>query len=277
VSIVPLILCLISNDPELVREAETAGIERLLIDLESMGKAERQKGEGLYLSPHRAGDIAAVRRVLTVAKLMVRTNPLHDGSVTEIGRAIDDGADILMLPMAETVPQAATFVELVRGRAQISMLVETAVGLRTIPALTLVPGVHEIHIGLNDLRLSMSLRSLFEPLCQRLLDEPARIVRRAGLRFGFGGVTAPCTPGLPVPAEQIIGEHIRLGSSVAWLGRSFRGRFETWPRESLAARAAALGEAVTAIRVCAASWARCSEAILLENLDEIRARVRDAA
>jgi hypothetical protein len=273
VSIVTLILCLISNDPELVREAQTAGIERMLIDLESLGKAERQKGEGLYLSPHRPSDVASIRRVLDLATLMVRTNPLHDGSATEIERAVDDGADILMLPMAENVLQVATFVELVKGRAKTSMLVETAAGLRSIRALVQVPGVHEIHVGLNDLRLSLHLNSLFEPLCQRLLDEPARIVRQAGLRFGFGGVTTPDTANLPVPAEQIIGEHARLGSSVAWLGRSFRGRFETWPKELLSGRGAALNQAVASIRACATFWANCSEAVLLENHALIRARV----
>jgi hypothetical protein len=41
-----MIFSLITNDPRLAGEAEAAGIQRIMIDLETHGKAQRQAGQG---------------------------------------------------------------------------------------------------------------------------------------------------------------------------------------------------------------------------------------
>ena len=48
-----MILSLITDDVDLAAEAERAGIDRIMIDLEREGKAQRQAGRNLFQSSHR--------------------------------------------------------------------------------------------------------------------------------------------------------------------------------------------------------------------------------
>jgi HpcH/HpaI aldolase/citrate lyase family protein len=261
---VTLELCLITNDPDLAGRADAAGIERVLIDLERLGKAARQAGHGLFLSTHELEDVHAVRRAVAHARVMVRTNPLHSGSEREIDDAVNAGADVLMLPMATGEDEVAAFVELVGGAAEVSVLVETRGAVEALPAIVRVGGVSEIHVGLNDLRLSLGLTSLFDALADGTVDRIAAIAAGAGVRFGFGGVTSPRRSGLPVAPELVIGEHVRLGSRLAWLERSFRDGFGD----------DRLQDDVDAIRNCANSWTRAGAHALAENR---RAFVREVS
>ena len=88
-----------------------AGINRIGLDLERIGKAERQKHLNTWISDHVESEVPALRRALREAQLFVRTNPVHAGLREEIDRLIEAGADVLMLPMFETVREAATFIE----------------------------------------------------------------------------------------------------------------------------------------------------------------------
>ncbi len=74
-------------------------------------------------------------------------------------------------------------------------------------------------MGLNDLHLSLGLRFMFEPLAQGLVDQVAGAARARGLRFGFGGI-ARLDEGL-LPGRQVLGEHLRVGSSAVILSRTF--------------------------------------------------------
>jgi hypothetical protein len=257
-------LCLITNDPGLAAQADAAGIERVLIDLERLGKAARQAGHGLFLSTHELEDVHEVRHVVARARVMVRTNPLHAGSGREVDDAVRAGADVLMLPMASGAAEVASFVELVGGAAEVSVLVETRGAVDALPAIVGIDGVSEIHVGLNDLRLSLGLSSLFDALADGTVDRIAAIAAAAGVRFGFGGVTSPRRTGLPVAPELVIGEHVRLGSRLAWLGRSFRDGVED----------GRLGDDVAAIRDCADEWIRGGANALAENR---RAFLREVA
>ena len=245
---VPLELCLVTANADLAARAENAGIERVLVDLETIGKAERQAGQSLFHSTHTLDDVCRLRSVLRDAKLMVRTNPLHEGSSEEVRAVLNAGADIVMLAMARSADNAVRFVDLIEGRAAVSILVENSEALDDLPAIVRVAGVSEIHVGLNDLRLSLGFSLLFEPLLEGYVDQAAEVVHDAGLRFGFGGVASPRTVNLPVRAERIIGEHVRLGAGLAWLGRSFRERVEGDTTGHT------MREDVEAIRACARDW-----------------------
>ena len=63
----------------LAAEAERAGIDRIMIDLEREGKAERQAGRNLFQSSHRLESVARVKAALERAALVVRINPLVRG------------------------------------------------------------------------------------------------------------------------------------------------------------------------------------------------------
>lgn len=212
-------LMMIVNQPDIARYVAQCGVDRIFVDLEYLGKQERQGHLDTWLSRHVPSDISRVREAIGDTTLLVRLNPWHDGSTGEIDDAIARGADLLMLPMFHQVAEVEAFCAAVGGRVPVIPLVETAAALDALPRVASVPGVAEIFIGLNDLHLSLGMRFMFEPLTSGLLDHAAAQLRQLDVPFGFGGL-ARVGEGL-LPAERIIGEHVRLGSTAAILSRTF--------------------------------------------------------
>jgi hypothetical protein len=211
---------LISNDPILASRAEKAGIGRIFVDLERLGKKERQGHLDTHITNHTIDDVAKVKSRLDQAELLVRLNPLNEATPREVEEAIVQGADILMLPMYRTDTEVMEFVKMVDGRAKVIPLLETSAAVQSIRNVVQVPGVSEIYIGLNDLHLDLGLRFMFEPLANGLVDDLAGIIKKAGLPFGFGGI-ARVGEGI-IPGEMVLGEHLRLGSSSVILSRTFQ-------------------------------------------------------
>ncbi|MEI8159389.1 MAG: aldolase, partial [Burkholderiales bacterium] len=183
----------ITNDPEVARRCDAIGGIRLFVDLERIGKAERQVGRNTYISNHQMGDVGRVKATLTRSRLMVRVNPLHDGTQAEVdaifaqglgqgpGRAAGEASDLLMLPMFISPQCLRRFSDIVAGRCPIVALLETADALATIEDWINTPGLTEVYIGLNDLHISLGLRFMFEPLALGMVDRVASITKRQGL------------------------------------------------------------------------------------------------
>jgi hypothetical protein len=224
-----LLLWLISGDCALARIAPKVGIERILVDLERLGKAERQKGKQLFLSDYGWDDIAALRPVLPKACLFVRLDPLHDGSRAQVEQAIALDVDGIMLPYFHDADTVLRFAELVAGRAPVVPLVETLGAVRSLPVLLRSGVIEEFHVGLNDLALDMGLNSLQQLWGHPILDEVAAAAADAGIPFGIGGATDPRLSGLPIDPVFVIAEQRRLQSTRALLGRSFRLAFGEQP------------------------------------------------
>ena len=210
---------MITNDPELAGWAEAAGIDRIFVDLEKLGKQERQGHLDTHMSDHTIDDVARVKSALDQAELLVRLNPLNPNTQREVEAAITHGADILMLPMYRTGEEVNEFVKMVDGRAKVIPLLETLGAFQSIRDVVKIKGVSEVYIGLNDLYLDMGLQFIFEPLANGLVDELAAIIKKAGLPFGFGGI-ARTGEGI-IPGKLVLGEHLRLGSSSVILSRTF--------------------------------------------------------
>ncbi len=219
-------LMYITNQPEIARIAEQCSVDRIFVDLETLGKEERQHGMNTVKSQHTLEDVSAVRAAIQKAELLVRVNPLHPHSAQEIDEVIRRGADVVMLPMFRTAEDARTFVALVGGRAKAMLLLENKEAQAAIDEILAVPGIDEIHIGLNDLHLSHGMDFLFEPLALGMVDELAAKIKAAGIPFGFGGI-ARLDEGM-LPARFIIAEHHRLGSQMVILSRSF---YDAWLKQ----------------------------------------------
>ena len=219
----------ITNDLWRARTAEKAGVDRIMVDLEILGKVERQGHLNTVISRHSLADVESLRAALTTSALMVRVNPIHASSDGEISAIIAAGAEIVMLPMFTYPKEVADFVDMVRGRAKTCLLFETGAALANIHEVLQVDGIDEAHIGLNDLHLSLGLKCMFEPLTDGLVDYMAAIFRERGLRFGIGGV-ARLGKG-SIPADLILSEHVRLGSSRVILSRDYCKIFDDSPRE----------------------------------------------
>ncbi|KUO75975.1 MAG: aldolase [Clostridia bacterium BRH_c25] len=213
-------LMFITNDINIASEAEIAGVDRIFIDLEKNGKLERQGHLDTHIAEHYISDVKKIKNVLKKADLIVRINPLFQGTKEEVEKCIEYGADIIMLPMFKTKEEVARFIEYVNGRARVSLLLETAQAFIRVNQIVEIEGINEIHIGLNDLHLSLGLDFMFELLSEGIIDYLANIVKGKGIKFGFGGI-ARIGEGV-IPAELVIGEHYRLGSEVAILSRTFR-------------------------------------------------------
>lgn len=124
-----------------------------------------------------------------------------------------------MLPMWRTAEDLRQLVQMVGGRAKVMPLLETDAAAEHLADALRVPGVDQMHIGLNDLHLCYHRKFLFQLLTDGTVDKLCTQLRAVGLPFGFGGVGRPGSGALP--AEYIIGEHYRLGSQYVILSRSF--------------------------------------------------------
>lgn len=218
-------LFFITNSVQLAQFAVEQGADRIFVDLEVLGKNERQGHLDTLISSHSVADVAAVRKVVPPGRLMVRINPINEGTVDEVEEVIGAGADIIMLPMFRTPREVELFVAAVNGRARTMLLVETVGAMESLRECVAVRGVDEVHIGLNDLHLELRKRFMFELLADGTVDRMAQVLNDALVPFGIGGV-ARVGEGL-LPAELILAEHARLGSTAAILSRTFHRRAET--------------------------------------------------
>lgn len=208
----------ITNNPQVALIGEQCGVDRLWVDMEWMGKEERQPGDTVK-SHHTLEDISTLRKVLTESQLMTRVNPIHDGSKEEIRESIDRGAEVVMLPMWKTADEAKRFVDYVDGRATVSLLLETKEAWGILNEVVTIPGIDEIYIGLNDLHLSLHKTFMFEMLADGTVDEICDVLRTNNIRYGFGGIGR--IGGGMLPADHILAEHVRLGSQMVILSRTF--------------------------------------------------------
>lgn len=214
-----LVLMYITNDERVASIADKYGIDRVWIDLETLGKDLRQKNFDSVKSHHSINDIRKIKPLLTNSELLVRVNPWHDTSQAEIDAVIEAGADIIMLPMWEDKETVEQFLSAVGGRVRTILLLETRGAENCLDEVLKLSGIDEIHIGLNDLHIQYGLKFMFELLANGTVEKICKKMSEAGIPYGFGGI-ARLGYG-DVPAELVISEHYRLGSTRAILSRAF--------------------------------------------------------
>lgn len=223
--IMSLKLMYITNNQDVALIAETNGVDRIFIDLEYIGKDIRQGGMDTVQSEHTLDDVKKIATVLTTAELLVRVNPIHDkteqycSSKEEIDTAIENGAQIIMLPYFKTVSEVSDFISFVGGRVKTMLLVETPEAVECIDEILEIDGIDEIYIGLNDLSLGYKKKFMFELLADGTVDYLTQKFKDKGIPFGFGGL-ASLEGGL-LPGRMVLEEHYRLGSGSVILSRSF--------------------------------------------------------
>jgi 2-keto-3-deoxy-L-rhamnonate aldolase RhmA len=276
----------ITNDATLAstlaQSARELGPIRLMVDLESLGKAERQAGRNTFISAHQWRDVAQIRQAAPSLPLMVRVNPMHEGSAAEVERALSGGADRLMLPMFRTARGLSQFTGLVADRVPVTALLETADALDSLADWVATPGLDEVFVGLNDLHLSLRQPFMFAPLADGTVERVAGICATHGKRFGFGGI-ARMDEGL-LPGRAVLAEHVRVGSRAVILSRTFH-RFATdaermaaWPVFALELRRLRETERALALRNEAqrANDAERTRSLIESIAQDIAARTRVA-
>lgn len=199
--------------------AEKYGVDRIWIDLETLGKEERQHNMNTVKSHHTIEDIKRIKPLLTKSEMLVRVNPWNKNSVQEINDVIYAGADIIMLPMWKSASEVNQFLSAVDGRCKTTLLLETKEAVECLDEILTNGGMDEIHIGLNDLHLSYGMTFMFELLADGTVERLIGKIKKKGIPYGFGGIAKLGSGDLP--AEKVIMEHYRLASTRAILSRSF--------------------------------------------------------
>ena len=185
------ILTAITNDAGLAMQADAGGVDRIGVDIERLNKKARQGHiQEARISDHALSDLDRLSVAVSSAALFARLNPLYGGSLGEIEEALDRGASVLMLPFFTTAAEVDRFVGLVKGRARVVLLLETAGAVVRLHEILAVPGVEEVFVGLNDLHLAMGLANHFELVVSDLMRMVSDQVRGAGLRFRIGRLGA---------------------------------------------------------------------------------------
>ena len=256
-------LMILAADPQSAIDAQNAGVDRVFYDLEYIGKESRQHGRNTVKSMNSIDDIPAVRKVLDKTELLVRTNPIHAYTKMEVDKAIEYGADVLMLPMVMDQHDVEQFVSYVNGRAKVCIMIETAAAMARLDKILAVPGVDGLFIGLSVLHISMGLTFMFEFLSNGLLEYIADKCNKAGMPFGFGGIARIGEGDLP--SDNILGEHVRLGSTSVILSRTFKGVVGVDKN----ARPIDLGEEVQKVRDKVAEIAQWNEKQHNDNREKI--------
>jgi hypothetical protein len=214
-------LTLWTNDPRVARAADLAGVDRIGVDLERFGKSRRQHGRGTWISSHTYADIRRIRGSLSRAQLFARTDPLTDHSPDQVGRLLAEGVEVLMLPMYERGEEVARFADIVDGRASLVPLLETRSAAEQISQLASLGVVNELHIGINDLAISLGARMRFDVLFSPLVERVAETASDAGVRLGIGAIGRLSHPALPISASLLYARYVELGAEAALLARTY--------------------------------------------------------
>jgi hypothetical protein len=217
-----MLLSLVTNDFAMPQAADDAGIDRIFVDLEQSRKSERQAGRSLFLSDHSTMEVRRIRNTVRRADVMVRLESPLICTAEQIDEVIDYGAAVVLLPYFHAVEEAAWFVDKVAGRAVVALLVETPEAVAVLPALCRLPGVGEIHVGLNDLTIGLGRRFLFDVVADGTIDRICELLRGCIFPFGFGGIARLSRTDLPVNPEWMLAEQVAQGATRGWLGRTFR-------------------------------------------------------
>ena len=221
----PLKLMYITNKPEVAKIAEASGVDWVFLDMEFIGKDTRQGGLDTVQNHHTVEDVKNIRKAVSKSKVLVRVNPIHEtlpdypSSKDEIDAVIEAGADIVMLPFFKTVKEVKQFVQYVNGRAKTCLLLETAEAAIQIDEILNVKGIDMIHLGLNDLHLELGMKFMFQLLSDGIVEQLGNKIKAKGIPFGFGGI-ARLDSGM-LPGADVLKEHVRLGSSMVIVSRSF--------------------------------------------------------
>lgn len=215
----------ITNKPEVAKIAEASGVDWIFLDMEFIGKDARQGGLDTVQNHHTVKDVQNVKAAVKKAKVLVRVNPIHEAlpdypsSKDEIDASIAFGADILMLPFFKTVKEVKEFIRLVDGRAKTLLLMETTEAANLVDEILEVQGIDMIHLGLNDMHLELGMKFMFELLANGTVEKLGNKIKAKGIPFGFGGIAT--LDGGALPGSMVLKEHVRLGSSMVIVSRSF--------------------------------------------------------
>ncbi len=202
-------------------------IDWIFIDLEKIGKKERQIGRDTVLSNHSITDVENIKSKIFNTKIIVRCNPIGEWSEKEFDEfnARSSEIDMVILPYFKTKDEVKIFIDLLdTSKIDPALLIETSDAIINLEKILKIFPFKYFHIGLNDLHIERGTISMFEPYVDGTLMKISSIFKKNNQNFGIGGIGKIGANMFPSP-ECILNEQIRLKSNGVILSRSFKGNF----------------------------------------------------
>ena len=121
-------------------------IDWIFIDLETIGKKERQVGRNTVISNHLISDVQKIRSVINNTKILLRCNPIGTHSKKEIEEINNtSGIDMVMLPFFKTPSEVKMFIDLLdTSKVEPSLLIETTSAIENLNAIL---NLHPMHFA----------------------------------------------------------------------------------------------------------------------------------
>ena len=217
----------ITNNITEAQIVDDLDIDWIFIDLETIGKKERQVGRNTVLSNHSMDDIHNIKSKINKTKILVRCNPIGEWSKNEFDEINARGSeiDMVMLPYFKTSEEVKIFINLLDTcKIEPALLIETLDAVTNLEEIIKIFPFKYVHIGLNDLHIERGTISMFEPYIDGLMSKITSILKKNNQSFGIGGIGKIGADMSPTP-ECVLNEHLRLNSNGVILSRSFKGNF----------------------------------------------------
>jgi len=208
---------IIENNIERAIKFENIGIETIFIDLEQLGKQERQSHIDSVKSKHKVSDIVKIKANLDKAEILVRIDPINPNTKKQIDDVIVAGADIIMLPFFRTFEEVEYFFSCINGRVKTKLLFEHIDSLPLIDSIHKKFSLDDVYFGLNDLSLSIGYNFMFSVLTNKVLDNAISYCKENNIKYGIGGIGSFNSG--KIPGKLVLREYKRLGATSTILSR----------------------------------------------------------
>jgi hypothetical protein len=166
-----------------------------------------------------AAQLTALAEVREVSPwpVVCRVNQVGPGTEEEVERAVDLGADEVLVPMVRREAEVERVLHAVRDRVGVGIMVETPEAAARAASLADL-GICRAFVGLLDLALERETPSVFTALADGTVDR--LVAELASTAYGFGGLTDPAR-GYPLPARLLMGDIVRSGCAFAMMRNAF--------------------------------------------------------
>ena len=210
----------ITNDIERATTLSDCGVQQIMVDIEIIGKVERQGHKNTVISKHGLSDVLKLKQLNLKSEIICRINPFNIATKMEVDSAIEYGADIIMIPMINSLEDYRSIVNMIGSRAEVLPLIETPYSFFKVHEIISYSEIKQIHFGLNDLCISLGMRNLFEVLLSETFQNIVSNIDVKSMRVGIGGIGDPQVH-QKVDALLLLNTYLKCGASSVILSRNF--------------------------------------------------------
>jgi len=211
---------LITNEELKAKLAVANGVDYIFVDMETLGKEERQSGRGAVFNKHNINDVKNITSCVPQQNSLIRVNPINPNSEKEIQDVLAFKPGHIMLPFFKEKEELELFSKLTKNKTSRYLLVETIEALELLPRAQSLDLYDKLHLGLNDLSIEMGYKCIFKVLFDERFLAAVSFLNSQSIPFGIGGA-GKLDGDHQIPAEMLLTHYTHLGSQAVILSRAF--------------------------------------------------------